>query len=170
MRQNRKEFKEKPLWTKVNTTCHGGKVYHGNNERYNRGKKEGADQKSKMKGGQQLHGLDYTPLYGFLRKNVGKLWDEVHSKAIPRLPKDNRFNPFERVVLSHDEWLDLSDEELNKGYFRGGESSYFSQLYVDESGLLKYVNPSLTVNDIPVSCNCCTHSFNGKRIPKIKEF
>lgn len=164
-RNKRKEFKEKPLYRKVNTTCHGGKMYHGNHEEYERGTKQTKKQKSKMKGGQQHHGLDYSPLFGFLRKNVGKKWSELHPKIITRLPSEMRYNPLKFSVLSYKEYLNMYELDEVKEVFGFGESTTHSLMYVDENDLLQFVNPNLTVENMTISCRCCTHTFNGKVIP-----
>lgn len=52
------------------------------------------------------------------------------------------------------------------GYIRVGESTYYSSLYVDEKGLLQYVDKTIDHTTLEPSCNCCTHTFNGKRFTK----
>jgi hypothetical protein len=44
---------------------------------------------------------------------------------------------------------------------RTDENSYYSGLYVDETGLLQKVNPQLTPEQMKPYCDCCTHTFNG---------
>lgn len=154
----------KPLYRKVNTTCHGGKIYHGNNQKYDRNKKEDLKSKEKMKSGKQNHGLDFSPLYAYLRKNVGKNWNELYSEIKNRLPSYSKYDPLESAVLSYAQYCSLNEDDIKNGYFRDGESSTFSLMYVDESGLLQYVNSNLTVEDFKATCQCCTHTFNGNKI------
>ncbi len=165
-RNRRKSHEKKPLWRKVNTTTYN--VSHRSSYgEYERGKKEDISQKSKMRTGQQNHGIDLTPLYGFLRKSVGKKWDDVYSEAKSRLPEYiNRYDIFERIVYDYDDYKLMTDEEKSYAFFREGESSYHSELYVDENGLLQLVNSSLTVHDLKPTCPCCTHTFNGKEVPR----
>ena len=107
---------------------------------------------TKSMGGDVQRGLDYTPLYKFLLKNVGRNWDEVASEASPRISNDE--------PLYH-----LLDEEFHsdKGTVRVGDNSYFSALFVDEDGVLQMVAPDLSIEELYPSCSCCTHSFNGER-------
>lgn len=171
MKEKRKNFKEKPLWRKINTTAHGHNFRAG--EKYQRGKKESIKEKSKMTSSQKFHGLDFSPLFGYLRKNVGKEWDIIYSNVIKRIPKEYTFNngrftnPIWWGVLKHKEYLGLSDFDKKNGFFISGESSYYSLLYIDENGILQYVSPDLSVEDIKPTCTCCTHTFNGKQIPKV---
>ncbi len=48
-----------------------------------------------------------------------------------------------------------------------GESSFYPGLYVDEKGILQQVNPSITRNDVKVTCRCCTHTYIGEPVPRI---
>lgn len=140
------------LFRKVNTKTYnvhhnfGGDFKHSRNS-----KKETLEQTTgKMFGGKE-RGLDYTPLYRFLLSKVGSDWDTVFSEAKSRL---NSSDPiFWMVALREDE---------KKDFIRTGESSYFSGLYVDESGILQISNPNLKAKDMKPFCNCCTHTFNGK--------
>lgn len=163
-RSKRKIFEEKPLYRKVNTTCHGGKVYHGNNSKYHRGKKQ--DSKDKMKSGQQHHGLDYSPLFGYLRKNVGNKWSELYQKIISRLPSNLKENPLNFSVLSYKDYLNMHEMDKVQETFKFGESSIHSLMYIDENDLLQFVNPDLKVEDMKAPCACCTHTFNGKKISR----
>lgn len=166
-RNKRKKFKEKPLYRKVNTTCHGGKLHHGSssNDEYRRGSKDSIEKKSKMKSGNQYHGLDFSPLYAYLRKHVGEKWSDIYSKIKPRLPEHSRFDPLESTVLTFQEYTMQKENGRVSEIFGHGESSTHSTLYIDENDILQFVNPNLTAEEIGVSCRCCTHTFNGKLIP-----
>lgn len=169
-RKDRKVFEKKPLYRKINTCTHRSN-HKKQKDVYERNTKEDLDSKSKMK--KHHHGLDFSPLFAFLRKNVGKKWDNVKSEALTRLPKGFvRNDPLETPIISYSEYLDLCNKE-EKGQwdsvFRYGESSYHSLMYVDENGFLQLVDPNLTIEDIKPSCLCCQYSFNGKKVPKPKE-
>lgn len=147
MKRNRKET----LYRKVNktTVCRTTHDTIKNpNSKYDRGTKNGIKRSMRP-----LHrtGYDYTPLYRFLLSKVGKDWDEVYSEAKSRL--DNEDAIFYMVAL-HEK--DMND------YFRSGESSFHSKLYVDDTNILQYVNPNLKNTDFDPICPCCTHTFNGK--------
>ncbi len=141
----------KPLYRKVNSKAHG--VCHGSGQaaRFERNSKAGP--RTSMHSGQR-HGLDYTPLYRFLLKNVGQPWDSIVSRATPRIK--------ETEALYH--IVARSDVDRRKTA-RIGESSFFSGLYIDADGLLQIVAPDLTSDDLHPFCPCCTHSFNGEQIP-----
>ena len=148
-----KDRRKKPLWRKVNTRTHG--VRHcGGEARWVRNTKadaqDGAMRRSMHAG--QRNGRDYTPLFRFLLSKLGQDWDAVHSEAVSRLDTD------EPVW-----WMVTLDPNEHQGYFRAGESSYFSRLTVDEHNRLVKVDPGLTVAMMEPSCACCTHTFNGAR-------
>lgn len=105
--------------------------------------------------GKKQRGLDYTPLYRFLISKVGKNWDEVFSEAISRIDKSDPI--FWMVALTEDQKQDI---------LRTGDSTYFSGLFVDESGLLQIVNPNIKPEDLKPFCTCCTHTLNGIRFGK----
>lgn len=167
MRRNGKSsYEKKPLWRKVNTRTHNVR-HRPYDVKYERGKKEDDLAKSKMKSGKKCHGIDLTALYGFLRKNVGKNWDAVKSEALSRLPPEDPRNPyFESVVILFEDYELYTEEEKKYCVFRIGESSYCSTMYVDEDGLLQIVSPNFTAMDLTPSCPCCTHTLNGKEVPR----
>ena len=146
---NKRSFAKKPLYRQVNTRTHV--VRHGGGHaRWDRNTKAaGSAHASKMKSGFR-HGPDYTPLYRFLLKKVGQPWSEVHSEAVSRLPDEE---PIWYIVASVG--------SVREPIYRTGESSYFSGLYVNETGHLALVVPSLSNNMLWPACACCTHSFNG---------
>jgi hypothetical protein len=98
------------------------------------------------------HGRDYTPLFRFLLSRVGHPWAEVHSEAVDRL--DDPEPIFWMVALT---------EADREPYFRCGESTYFSGLYVDPNGDLALVDPNLDAEQMVPFCACCTHTLNGVR-------
>lgn len=98
-------------------------------------------------------GYDYTPLFQYLLKQVGKRWDDVYSVIIPRL------NTTEPIF-----WMVSLDVNEDSEFFRCGEGSYYSKLYVNENGILQKVNPSLS--NVHPQCDCHTHSFNGFVVKK----
>ena len=100
----------------------------------------------------QRHGLDYTPLFKFLISKVGQDWDAVHREAVSRLDSEEPIY-----------WIVAKSYEAGEPFVRGGESSYFSGLYVDQENRLALVDPTLTVEKMKPFCSCCTHTFNGRR-------
>lgn len=146
--------KEKePLYRRVNTKTRGASHSMGN-ARYDKGTKEGVSRS--MKRGIE-RGLDYTPLYKFLLSKVGQNWDDVYREAVQRLDK---VEPISYIVIDIN---DLGDHRYGvDGIIRGGESTYYSSLFVDENNILQKVKPDLKNEDLQPSCGCCTHTFNGK--------
>ena len=138
----------KPLYRKVNTKARG--VHHniGHNAKTDRGKKSGI--KKSMKKDVQ-RGLDYTPLYRFLLSKIGEDWTKIHSEAIKRLDCEE---PIYHLVARND--------SEKRDYVGCDESSYYSGLYIDENNKLQKVSPNFKNEDLIPSCNCCTHTFNGK--------
>ena len=108
-------------------------------------------------------GYDYTPLYRFLLSKVGSNWDEVSSEAVSRV--DIQEPIFYMVCLEPNGAHE--SKRKSSGVVRIGESSQYSQLTVNEDGILIKVNPDAV--PIPPSCRCCTHTFNGKVIKYVEE-
>ncbi|MGH1416484.1 MAG: hypothetical protein ACRBB0_23540 [Pelagimonas sp.] len=119
---------------------------------FERGTKSGSQ--TSMHSGQR-HGLDYTPLFRFLLSRVGQDWDPVFSEAVSRLDRP------EPIF-----WLVAEQDNDRRDVVRLGESSYYSGLYVDAGGILNIVDPTITSERIQPQCPCCTHSFNGKVVPR----
>ena len=141
------------LYRKVNTKAKG--VHHrfgGDFKNTRNSKKETLQQTTGTMFGTKQRGLDYTPLFRFLLSKVGCNWDEVFSEAKSRV---DRQEPIFWLVALH--------EHEKKDYIRIGESSYYSGLFVDDKGLLQLVNPTLSAKDMTPSCDCCTHTFNGRK-------
>jgi hypothetical protein len=86
---------------------------------------------------------------------VGRPWDEVYSEAVARL--DQRQPIF---------WMAALKDSDQQDYFRAGESSYYSGLRVDEQGILRLVNESISAETLEPQCRCCTHTFNGVRFKR----
>ena len=146
------------LFRKVNTKAHGVRHDIGGDFKDSRnGKTETLQQIKGTMFGTKERGLDYTPLFRFLLSKVGNNWNEVFSEAKSRL---NKQEPIFWIVA-------LNDEE-KRDYFRVGESTYFSGLFVDENGVLQLVNPDLKSVDMRPLCGCCTHTFNGKILEQDK--
>lgn len=145
--------REKPkLFRKVNTKAKGVHHHFGGDFKDTRhSKRETVQQVKGTMFGAKQRGLDYTPLFKFLLSKVGCKWDEVFSEAKSRL---NREEPIFYLVALH--------EHKKKDCVRVGESTYYSGLFVDDNGVLHLVNPGLTAADMTPSCDCCTHTFNGK--------
>jgi len=156
MKIRQKSYEKKRLYRTVNTTTHYVSHFYGGEYRWDRKKQKSIKEDSpyfQSMGGKKRRGLDYTPLFMFLLSKVENKWDLVYGEAIARL--DNPAPIF---------WLVALDFENGKDIVRYGESSYYNGLYVDESGVLRKVSPDLKSTDIPILCNCCTHTFNGVNI------
>ena len=100
-------------------------------------------------------GLDYTPLFRFLLSKVGCDWSVVLKEAQSRLDKDEPI--YWMVVIEETETC----AHTHPDYFRSGENSYHSKLFVDDNKL-QLVNPEFRNEHLYPSCSCCTHTFNGK--------
>jgi len=103
------------------------------------------------------NGFDYTPLYKFLLSKVGQSWSDVFKEAKARL---NSVIPIYYIVSRDKDVTNITP------YVRVGESSYYSTLYVDDKGVLRVVDPNINETTLKPSCDCCTHTFNGKRFTK----
>ena len=145
-------MRKEPLYRKVNTKARYVRHRFGGEARYDRKTKAGISKS--MKQGVE-RGLDYTPLYRFLLSKVGQDFNTVYSEAVSRL--DNEEPIFHLVARNVKEKQD---------YVGCGESSYYSGLYIDDSGLLQIVNPNFKAEHLPIYCSCCTHTFNGKPVPR----
>lgn len=88
---------------------------------------------------------------------MGQPWNDVYKDIKPRL---NSIIPIYWMVNRYKNKEDLL------GYIRVGQSTYYSSLYVDDKGLLQYVDKSINEHTLEPSCKCCTHTFNGKRFTK----
>ena len=148
-------YEQKPLWRKVNTRTRGVRGnFHGAprvreaNRRVKAAAEDGV--RGKVRGGLR-HGRDYTPLFRFLLKNVGRPWSEVHAEAVARLDTQEPIG-----------WMVARSDLEEKPYFTTEESTFWSGLRVDATGRLTLVAPKLTADDLPVRCTCCTHTFNGE--------
>ncbi len=143
----------KPLYRKVNTKARGVHHLFGRDYKRDRAKDKQKNfdvTKVKMKSGVS-RGLDYTPLFRFLLTKVGEDFDAVFSEAIKRLPKPDPIY-----------WMVIDPDVNSRAYFRAGETSLFSTLFVDEQGRLALVDPDLRNEDLYPDCPCCTHTFNGE--------
>ena len=74
--------KDRQLYRKLNTRAIHLRCYTpGADAKNDRNTKSGL--KKSMAG--KNHSIDFTPLYRFLLKSVGRPWSEVHSEAVSRL-------------------------------------------------------------------------------------
>lgn len=142
----------KPLYRKVNTRARNCHHKTGSEARYDRNTKSGLNKN--MKQGVQ-RGLDYTPLYMFLLSKVGQDWDKVHREAVSRLDREE---PIYYLVVRDKDYKSV----MGRPTVRCGESSLYSALYVDENNILQKVDPEYTNEKMFPTCDCCTHTFNGK--------
>jgi hypothetical protein len=95
------------------------------------------------------HGLDYTPLFKFLLSKVGEDWDSVYSEVIGRVQSEDPI------------WWMVKSNANYESIWRAGESSYYSRLFVDDSGILQKIDTEIRLENLYPSCPCCTHTFNG---------
>ncbi len=118
---------KEPLYRKINKRVRkcGAYLDFGGDHRHERHTKatkasiaEGVTRSSMH--AKEQRGLDYTPLYRFLLSKVGQDWDAVHSEAVSRLDKPD---PIFHLVAQ--------TEDARHDFVNGGETSYFSGLYVD---------------------------------------
>lgn len=103
-------------------------------------------------------GYDYTPLFMYLLKNIGKDFDLILKDIKPRL---NRTEPIYWIVD-----LTITKEMIDNGlcidYVRIGESSSYNRLWVDEENRLQKVNSKFSNRS--KWDKCFTETHNGKVI------
>ena len=146
---------KEPLFRKENRTARclhpgrGGEYRWQRNSKSEKAREIDEVSRGKMRGLQR--GLDYTPLFRFLLSRVGKDWPATHSEAVARL-----------ITAEPIYWMVAMRSEDRRRYFRAGENSYFSGLYVTEDKFLALTDPDLTLADMRPDCDCCTHTLNGR--------
>jgi hypothetical protein len=143
---------KKPLYRKENTLARGHHHFTGGDFRHERNTKDflNLEANRSSMNGKKNRGLDYTPLFKFLISKIGKEWSQIYSEAVSRLDRK------EPIF-----WLVALQEHERQDFVRGGDSSYYSGLFVDEHGLLQIVNPEISAKTLSPFCRCCTHTFNG---------
>ena len=102
-------------------------------------------------------GWDYTPLFKYLLSKVGQSWNDIYKDVKSRL---NSTIPIYWMVYRYRNIDNLV------GYIRVGKSTYYSSLCVDSKGLLQYVDKTIDQHTLKPDCDCCTHTFNGKKFSK----
>lgn len=151
------QHKSRKLYRSVNTTTRHYSNNPGAEYRWERNRKKSGDEllvtRETMHSGQK-RGRDYTPLFYFLLKQIGKRWDDVFSEVCGRL------DATEPVF-----WLVALHEPQQRDLVCIGDSSFYPGLFVDENGILQQVNPSISAKDVKVTCRCCTHTFIGEPVP-----
>ncbi|WP_071842739.1 hypothetical protein [Cedecea neteri] len=151
--------KTRKLYRSVNTTTRHRSNNPGAEYRWERNRKKVGDEllaKRETMHGRQKRGRDYTPLFYFLIKQIGKPWNDIFSEVCGRL------DTTEPVF-----WLVALHERQRRDLVCIGESSFYPGLFVDENGVLQQVNPSITRKDVKVTCRCCTHTYIGEPVPWI---
>ena len=154
-------IKKKPLYRKENKTCINWQGNHRRDddfkhERHTKKFKKFDGNKMSMKG-KRKKGYDYTPLYRFLHSKVGQDWNEIYSEAKSRLDKTDPI--FYIVEKPNTPYTRLASSP--KDIARVGEGTYWHTMYIDENKTLQFKNKEATIK---ASCNCCTHTLDGKII------
>lgn len=166
-RDNKKDFL---LYRKENRKPSIGRILYkkGSKYKYSRKSKdsimkykEGFSYKESMKNtksGNITDGYDYTPLFMFLLKNIGKDFDLILKDI------NGRINSFEPLYWIVDKTVtrELIENGLCLDYVRIGECSSYSRLWIDEENKLQKVNPKLS-NRKKWYCGF-TETHNGKNI------
>jgi hypothetical protein len=153
--------RKKPLYRTVNTRTHGVRHRSGGDFAWERNSKRQRENQSAFGSmhGKERRGLDYTPLFKFLLSRIGENWPKTYSEAVERIDRPNPIF-----------WIVAESELDRQAVVRVGENTYYSGLYVNENNTLAAVDPSVTEHDLNPTCQCCTHTFNGKRFTRPYQF
>lgn len=146
-------MEKKPLYRKINKKTHNGWAWYDYPKaryRFDRGKKqdhlpEHQSIKRKNQFSSWGSGYDYTPLFKFLHAHVGQAWNPVFQECLSRLDQPA---PITWMVVNVNERglvVDRHPNEELSPYFRCGAESYWSALWVDEDGILQYVDKDYTI-------------------------
>lgn len=151
----------KKLYRKVNYKGHNSKRYgwygkwpgHYKRERHTKATKEdienGITHEQMIRHNRDMWtdyagDYDFTPLYKYLLKCVGKDWDAVWKEVYERT--DHHVDNIQRMVLninSHGEVAEIHNRyTINKwpSYYTAYENAAFQTLYVDENNTLQVVD------------------------------
>lgn len=158
---------KKPLYRKVNRRPQYLRSYlkRGSEAKYERNTKKGLKRSMKRKDIIKIQDYDYTPLFQFLLKQVGREWNEVFSEIKQRLNSEDAI--WYMVDKGH-----VHERNYNTKYFQYGEGTIFSRLKISEEGILKFVDPNYRLaefkNDMTewTKTDPVCYSFNGKKINK----
>lgn len=115
-----------------------------------------------------INAYDYTPLYKYLLKSVGGIWNDVFQYCQNKL---NDIEPITKMVINVNKRGLVIDNSFDKRnnfppIFRTGPNTIFSLLFVDNNGILRYVDENYKVNKSQYFNESLT--FNGKRVPMTK--
>ena len=159
-------MEKKPLYRKVNKRTHNGWAwYYYPKYRYRFDRHKEVDtQIERMpvkKHSIFRTGYDYTPLFRFLHSHVGDVWTDIFRECQARL---NDMKPLTRMVVNVNERGlvvdNYPDRELPK-YCIESEDGYWSTLYVDEEGVLQFVDKDYHKPPVSISL-AFTDSWNGE--------
>jgi hypothetical protein len=149
MRKDRKE----PLYRKENKLARHYPGNKGGDFRHIRNTKLMKEfDGTRMSMTSKRRGLDYTPLFRFLHSQVGTRWDEVYSEAVSRLDREEPIS-----------WIVVND---GRPIVCLGEQTYYHALFVDEHGILRFVDKSAPMPANYFICPCCTTTLDGVPIKK----
>lgn len=179
MAHGERKHKKENLFRKENKTTTQTKNYlrRSTHHRYIRHTKEFLNfegTRMPMKPASDL-GLDYTPLYNFLQKSVGKPFNDVYSEAIERMKesgfgwrdyKEPIFYIIEKNTYIKDGVVYDSLGKEVSAISRCGESAYYDSMFIDDEGILRFVkdfnkNERVSSSGWQFGCYCHTHSVNG---------
>ena len=157
----------KPLYRKENKRTHNGwGWYYFFSEKYRHhrnGKNVNLSDKVSIKRHSVYDrvGYDYTPLIRFLHSHVGQSWPEVFHECQSRL---NDLQPLLKMVVNVNERglvvNNHPDGNLPK-VCSTSEDSYWSTLFVDEDGLLQFVDKDYVQPPLSIRPEF-TDTWNGK--------
>ena len=155
-------MQKKPIYRKLNEVGTYGHLEPLTKYRFDRHKKTPVGNKMRTK--HKEFRYDYAPLFRFLLSKVGQPWEPIFQECQSRL---NDIKPLMRMVVNVNERglvVDRNPDGNMEKYCFMGEMSAWSTLYVDEVGLLQFVdkdyvktdeNPypeqTFTFNGIPVN-------------------
>lgn len=166
---------KKPLFRKIDKTTHNGHPHldFRGKERY---KYERHTKKAKFEEeneinfssgrkhyctGEDIYKYDYRPLMKFLQKSVGKKWDDVWKECTDRLITTEPVHWIVLNIRKNGLPIECNPTELNP-QTRYSEDSYYSTLYVDNDGILQFVDKDYIKEHADYPNTEWGETFNGK--------
>lgn len=168
-------MEKKPLYRKINKTTHNGHPHldyipkdRYRDERHTKKTKIEIENEINFSGGkkhyctgQNEYKYEYRPLMKFLLKNVGKKWSDVWKECTDRLLTTEPVHWIVLNIRKNGLPYNVDPTELNP-IIRYGEDTYFSTLYVNENGILQYVDKDYIKECADYPNTEWGESFNGK--------